>query len=170
MQHVKDILCAVRWLDLLSVRFLAWEVKRVIVADSRCTCCLHGIPAYVGDFSSQVNREKCCAPLSFIMPEMSSNLAAAYSISRMLRSTQVPLQDWHVVCRDNYEVMLVSPRNYFLYTPLLPAVATGTVEQRSIVEPVRKILGKKVSSYTFSKLACIFLSTPDTRPAKAASQ
>ncbi len=34
--------------------------------------------------------------------------------------------------------------SYFLYTPLLPACATGTVEERSIVEPVRKVLGSKV--------------------------
>ena len=47
-------------------------------------------------------------------------------------------------CRDDIDVTLVSPRNYFLYTPLLPAAATGTVEERSIVEPVRKMLGKKV--------------------------
>jgi NADH:ubiquinone reductase (non-electrogenic) len=26
---------------------------------------------------------------------------------------------------DSYEVVVVSPRNYFLYTPLLPACATG---------------------------------------------
>jgi NADH:ubiquinone reductase (non-electrogenic) len=31
---------------------------------------------------------------------------------------------------DTYEVVVVSPRNYFLYTPLLPAVATGTMEER----------------------------------------
>jgi NADH:ubiquinone reductase (non-electrogenic) len=41
------------------------------------------------------------------------------------------------------DLTVISPRNYFLYTPLLPAVATGTVEERSIVEPVRKVLGKK---------------------------
>jgi hypothetical protein len=41
------------------------------------------------------------------------------------------------------DLTVVSPRNYFLYTPLLPAVATGTVEERSIVEPVRKVLGGK---------------------------
>lgn len=29
------------------------------------------------------------------------------------------------------------------YTPLLPAAATGTVEERSIVEPVRRIVGRK---------------------------
>eukprot|EP01024_Parvocaulis_polyphysoides_P070103 TRINITY_DN862_c0_g1_i1.p1 TRINITY_DN862_c0_g1~~TRINITY_DN862_c0_g1_i1.p1 ORF type:complete len:416 (+),score=48.94 TRINITY_DN862_c0_g1_i1:76-1323(+) len=42
-----------------------------------------------------------------------------------------------------YEFIVVSPRNYFLYTPLLPAVATGTMEERSIVEPIRNlVLGK----------------------------
>lgn len=40
---------------------------------------------------------------------------------------------------------MVSPRNYFLYTPLLPAVATGTMEERSIVEPVRNLVQKKAS-------------------------
>lgn len=44
---------------------------------------------------------------------------------------------------ENYDVTLISPRNYFLYTPLLPAVATGTIEERSIVEPVRRILRGK---------------------------
>ncbi len=29
------------------------------------------------------------------------------------------------------------------YTPLLPAVATGTIEERSIVEPIRKIIKDK---------------------------
>lgn len=27
-------------------------------------------------------------------------------------------------------MVVVSPRNYFLYTPLLPAVAVGTMEER----------------------------------------
>lgn len=47
-------------------------------------------------------------------------------------------------CSESYEVILVSPRNYFLYTPLLPAVATGTMEERSIVEPVRNLITGKV--------------------------
>ena len=46
--------------------------------------------------------------------------------------------------REKYDVVLVSPRNYFLYTPLLPAVATGTMEERSIVEPVRNLIVGKV--------------------------
>ena len=38
----------------------------------------------------------------------------------------------------------MQPRNYFVYTPLLPAMCAGTVEERSIVEPVRAVLGTKV--------------------------
>lgn len=49
--------------------------------------------------------------------------------------------------RARYEVVLVSPRNYFLYTPLLPAVATGTMEERSIVEPIRRLVQGKAEYY-----------------------
>ncbi len=52
-------------------------------------------------------------------------------------------------CSETYEVILVSPRNYFLYTPLLPAVATGTMEERSIVEPVRNLIVGKVGQKAF---------------------
>ena len=45
-----------------------------------------------------------------------------------------------------YDVTLVSPRNYFLYTPLLPSAATGTVEPRSIVDPVRSHIPDTVCS------------------------
>ncbi|KAF5741479.1 external alternative NAD(P)H-ubiquinone oxidoreductase B2 mitochondrial [Tripterygium wilfordii] len=43
----------------------------------------------------------------------------------------------------NYDVQVVSPRNYFAFTPLLPSVTNGTVEARSIVEPIRTIVRKK---------------------------
>ena len=35
---------------------------------------------------------------------------------------------------------IVSPRNFFVYTPLLPGAATGTVELRSITEAVRSLV------------------------------
>ena len=41
-----------------------------------------------------------------------------------------------------FDVIVVSPRNYFLFTPLLPSVTVGTVEARSIVEPLRKLINK----------------------------
>ncbi len=42
-----------------------------------------------------------------------------------------------------FDVTVVSPRNYFLFTPLLPSVTVGTVESRSIVEPIRKLIRKR---------------------------
>ncbi|WIA41047.1 hypothetical protein OEZ86_004683 [Tetradesmus obliquus] len=52
--------------------------------------------------------------------------------------------------RKYYDITVISPRNYFLYTPLLPAVAVGTMEEGSITEPVRRILGTKGSYYEAS--------------------
>lgn len=46
----------------------------------------------------------------------------------------------------SYEVSVVSPRNYFAFTPLLPSVTCGTVEARSIVEPIRNIIRKVMTS------------------------
>uniref|UniRef100_A0A7S2DLC2 NADH:ubiquinone reductase (non-electrogenic) n=1 Tax=Haptolina brevifila TaxID=156173 RepID=A0A7S2DLC2_9EUKA len=39
-----------------------------------------------------------------------------------------------------YDVSIISPRNFFLFTPFLPSVTVGTVEGRSIVEPIRKLV------------------------------
>jgi NADH:ubiquinone reductase (non-electrogenic) len=44
---------------------------------------------------------------------------------------------------ENYNVVVISPRNYFLFTPLLPSCTTGTIEHRSIMEPIRSILRRK---------------------------
>lgn len=43
---------------------------------------------------------------------------------------------------SRYEVKVISPRNYFAFTPLLPSVTCGTVEPRSIVEPIRRMFEK----------------------------
>ncbi len=40
---------------------------------------------------------------------------------------------------SKYEVIVVSPRNHFLFTPLLPSTTVGTIEFRSIIEPIRNI-------------------------------
>jgi len=37
-----------------------------------------------------------------------------------------------------YDVTVVSPRNHFLFTPLLPSTTVGTIEFRSIIEPARR--------------------------------
>ena len=50
---------------------------------------------------------------------------------------------------ENYNVIVISPRNYFLFTPLLPSCPTGTVEHRSIMEPLRHILRHKKGTVQF---------------------
>ncbi|GMN50917.1 hypothetical protein TIFTF001_020071 [Ficus carica] len=55
----------------------------------------------------------------------------------------------------SYEVQVVSPRNYFAFTPLLPSVTCGTVEARSIVEPIRNIVRKKSVGVQFFEAECI---------------
>lgn len=40
---------------------------------------------------------------------------------------------------DLYDVKIVSPRNHFLFTCLLPSTTVGTIEFRSIIEPIRNV-------------------------------
>lgn len=42
-----------------------------------------------------------------------------------------------------YDVEIVSPRNHFLFTPLLCSTTVGTIEFRSIIEPIRNIKDTK---------------------------
>ncbi|KAH0844397.1 hypothetical protein AYO21_00866 [Fonsecaea monophora] len=42
----------------------------------------------------------------------------------------------------DYHVTVVSPDNYFLFTPMLPSATVGTLELRSLVEPVRRIVNR----------------------------
>ncbi|KXZ46316.1 hypothetical protein GPECTOR_45g186 [Gonium pectorale] len=42
-----------------------------------------------------------------------------------------------VIDTDTYDVVVVSPRNHFVFTPMLPSTAVGTVEFRSLLEPIR---------------------------------
>ncbi|TGZ84112.1 FAD/NAD(P)-binding domain-containing protein [Ascodesmis nigricans] len=41
---------------------------------------------------------------------------------------------------DEYDITVIGPSNYFLYTPLLPSATVGTVEVRSLIEPIRGIV------------------------------
>jgi NADH dehydrogenase len=40
----------------------------------------------------------------------------------------------------DYHVTVISPSNHFLFTPMLPSATVGTLELRSLVEPIRKIV------------------------------
>jgi NADH:ubiquinone reductase (non-electrogenic) len=46
----------------------------------------------------------------------------------------------HQLKKNAWDVTLVTPRNYFLFTPLLPSAVAGSVEFRSILEPARRRL------------------------------
>ncbi|CAA7054662.1 unnamed protein product [Microthlaspi erraticum] len=54
---------------------------------------------------------------------------------------------------SSYEVQVISPRNYFAFTPLLPSVTCGTVEARSVVEPIRN-MGRKNVEMSFLEAEC----------------
>ncbi|KAJ6292458.1 hypothetical protein OIU78_024601 [Salix suchowensis] len=54
----------------------------------------------------------------------------------------------------SYDVQVISPRNYFAFTPLLPSVTCGTVEARSIVEPIRSIVRKKSIDVKYWEAEC----------------
>ncbi|XP_061336805.1 external alternative NAD(P)H-ubiquinone oxidoreductase B3, mitochondrial-like [Gastrolobium bilobum] len=55
---------------------------------------------------------------------------------------------------SSYDIHVVSPRNYFAFTPLLPSVTIGTVEARSIVEPIRSVARKSGVNIQFSEAEC----------------
>lgn len=42
-----------------------------------------------------------------------------------------------IINTDEFRVVCVSPSNAFLFTPMLPSTAVGTVEFRSLLEPIR---------------------------------
>lgn len=44
--------------------------------------------------------------------------------------------------REKAEIILISPQNYFLFTPLLHEVATGGLSPVSVAEPIREIFYK----------------------------
>jgi len=60
-----------------------------------------------------------------------AGLQAAFGLDRLLRGA------------GEYEVTLIGEVNYFLFTPLLPQVASSYINPRHIVQPVRDIRGRR---------------------------
>lgn len=56
--------------------------------------------------------------------------------------------------KDLYDVVVVSPTNYFIFTPFLASVTVGTIEARTICEPIRKILNKRHKGSHFYEAEC----------------
>ncbi|KAI0055965.1 NADH dehydrogenase [Artomyces pyxidatus] len=49
---------------------------------------------------------------------------------------------------SDYNIIVISPRNFFLFTPLLPSVAVGTLSPRSILQPIRYMTRHKERQVT----------------------
>ncbi|KAI0086410.1 nucleotide-binding domain-containing protein [Irpex rosettiformis] len=72
----------------------------------------------------------------------------------------------------DYHVTVISPETYTTFTPLLPSAAVGTVQVRSLVEPIRKIIArlhghlitaKAVDLVMSERLVEVQLQLPDGR-------
>ncbi|KAG1239866.1 hypothetical protein G6F68_018216 [Rhizopus microsporus] len=60
---------------------------------------------------------------------------------------------------DLYNVVVVSTRNYFLFTPLLPSCTVGTLDFRSLVEPIRFITRHKPNEVKVYEAECTRIDT-----------
>jgi len=60
--------------------------------------------------------------------------------------------------RPDVQILLVSDKNYLLFTPLLPQVASSLVEPRHIVQPIRDIRGRRRFRFRRDRVEGIDLS------------
>ncbi|KAF8629995.1 hypothetical protein AX15_003166 [Amanita polypyramis BW_CC] len=58
----------------------------------------------------------------------------------------------------DYHVTVVSPDTFTTFTPLLPSAAVGTVQVRSLVEPIRKIIARLHGHFVLGKAADLVMS------------
>ena len=59
---------------------------------------------------------------------------------------------------DDYHVTVVSPANYFLFTPMLPSATVGTLELRSLAEPMRRIVQRAKGHFLKAEAVDVDLS------------
>ena len=59
---------------------------------------------------------------------------------------------------DDFQIELISDNNYFIFQPLLPEVASGTIYSSDAVTPIRQMLkGIKYRNAEISGIACSLL-------------
>lgn len=44
--------------------------------------------------------------------------------------------------KEDYDVTVISPNNYFLFTPMLPSAAVGTLEIKTLMESIRSLVNR----------------------------
>ncbi len=120
------------------------------IASTSCTACTL---QRLGPAVERLVLTECCPCLTLLLGRPRLEITWA-RLARPLPATHgLPCLQELMLCvhpvpaaDGQYDVTLVSPRNYFLYTPLLPSSATGAVEPRSIVDPVRRHISDRVSA------------------------
>eukprot|EP00002_Diphylleia_rotans_P012485 TRINITY_DN2440_c0_g1_i2.p1 TRINITY_DN2440_c0_g1~~TRINITY_DN2440_c0_g1_i2.p1 ORF type:complete len:479 (-),score=109.76 TRINITY_DN2440_c0_g1_i2:172-1608(-) len=66
----------------------------------------------------------------------------------------------HTGKQNEFEVVVISPRNYFLMTPLLPQVTTGVLNARSIIVPFRRLMNSSLGkNAVFLEAECTSIDT-----------
>jgi NADH dehydrogenase FAD-containing subunit len=58
----------------------------------------------------------------------------------------------------DYHVIIVSPDTYTNFTPLLPSAAVGTVQVRSLIEPLRKLVARVHGHFVCGSAVDVVLS------------
>ncbi|KAF8077742.1 hypothetical protein FPV67DRAFT_1662541 [Lyophyllum atratum] len=58
----------------------------------------------------------------------------------------------------DYHVTVISPETFTTFTPLLPSAAVGTVQLRSLIEPIRKIIARLRGHYLQGKAVNLVMS------------
>ncbi|OAX41706.1 nucleotide-binding domain-containing protein [Rhizopogon vinicolor AM-OR11-026] len=58
----------------------------------------------------------------------------------------------------DYHVTVVTPETFTTFTPLLPSAAVGTVQVRSLVEPIRKIIARLRGHFIVAKAVDLVMS------------
>lgn len=82
-----------------------------------------------------------------ILPSFQSNSDSYYSITNNTPKERIIVlgTGWgaasflKTIDCNKYDVTVISPRNYFVFTPMLAGASVGTVEFRSITEPIREV-------------------------------
>lgn len=60
--------------------------------------------------------------------------------------------------KDDYDVTVISPTNYFLFTPMLPCAAVGTLEVKSLMESIRSLVNSVNGHYLQASAESIVFS------------
>ncbi|GJJ12559.1 hypothetical protein Clacol_006802 [Clathrus columnatus] len=60
--------------------------------------------------------------------------------------------------RGLYQVVVVAPETFTTFTPLLPSAAVGTIQFRTLIEPIRKILARLRGYYVHGKAVDVHMS------------